>query len=198
MRKKVQAKSAFPKIDKKGDGEKVQDREFSALLSADRKIAEEKLIQEFTPLMHYIISGMEQDPENRKDCYAEACLRLLQGIDSWKIERGPLKNWVSAVTRNTAIRFLAKEKKHLHTELQDTLPALNAGPEENAIRNDQERQLNIAISKLRRSDQELIYRKYYYLQSTEQIASELGRTVRSIEGKLYRIRKKLGEWMQDI
>ena len=109
MPKNVPIKSAFPKIDKKGDGEKVQDREFSALLSADRKMAEEKLIQEFTPLMHYIISGMEQDPENRKDCYAEACLRLLQGIDSWKIERGPLKNWVSAVTRNTAIRFLAKE-----------------------------------------------------------------------------------------
>ena len=43
MPKKVQAKSAFPKIDKKGDGEKVQDREFSALLSADRKMAEEKL-----------------------------------------------------------------------------------------------------------------------------------------------------------
>lgn len=180
---------------KEGDDEEVQDQEFSVLLAGNRKKAEEKLIKEFSPLMHYIISGMEQNPENREDCYAEACLRLLQGIDSWKIERGTLKSWVSAVTRNTAVRYLAKEKKHLHAELQDTLPADNAGPEENAIRNDQEHRLNIAITKLRRSDQELICRKYYYLQSTEQIASELGCSVRSIEGKLYRIRRKLGEWM---
>ena len=175
----------------------MQDQEFSALLSGNRKMAEEKLIREFSPLMHYIISGIEHDPENREDCYAEVCLRLLQGIDSWSIERGSLKNWVSAVTRNTAISLLAKEKKHLHTELQDTLPAADASPEEKAIRNDQERRLHTAITKLRKSDQELIYRKYYYLQSTEQIASELGRSVRSIEGKLYRIRKKLGEWMQE-
>ena len=31
----------------------------------------------------------------------------------------------------------------------------------------------------------------YYLQSTAQIASELGMTERAVEGKLYRLKKKL-------
>lgn len=35
------------------------------------------------------------------------------------------------------------------------------------------------------------YRKYYYLQSTAQIARELGMTERAVEGKLYRLKKKL-------
>ena len=36
-----------------------------------------------------------------------------------------------------------------------------------------------------------IYRRYYYQQSIMQIASELSMTERAVEGKLYRIRKKL-------
>ena len=37
----------------------------------------------------------------------------------------------------------------------------------------------------------LFYRKYYYLQPTAQIASELGMTERAVEGKLYRLKKQL-------
>ena len=37
----------------------------------------------------------------------------------------------------------------------------------------------------------IIYRKYYYLQSTAQIASELGMTERAVEGRLYRLKQKL-------
>ena len=48
-----------------------------------------------------------------------------------------------------------------------------------------------ALSQLSAMEKELFYRKYYYLQSTEQIASELSMTVRLVEGKLYRIKKKL-------
>ena len=40
-------------------------------------------------------------------------------------------------------------------------------------------------------DQALLYRKYYYLQSTEQIARELGTTPRAVEGRLYRLKQKL-------
>lgn len=37
----------------------------------------------------------------------------------------------------------------------------------------------------------LFYRKYYYRQSTAQIAVELGTTERAVEGRLYRIKKAL-------
>ena len=38
----------------------------------------------------------------------------------------------------------------------------------------------------------MFYRKYYYCQSTAQIAAELGLTERGVEGRLYRLRQKLG------
>ena len=37
----------------------------------------------------------------------------------------------------------------------------------------------------------LFYRKYYYLQSTAQIALELGLTERAVEGRLYRLKRQL-------
>ena len=40
-------------------------------------------------------------------------------------------------------------------------------------------------------DRNLFLRKYYYYQSTAQMAAELGLTVRGVEGRLYRIRKHL-------
>ena len=42
-------------------------------------------------------------------------------------------------------------------------------------------------------DRLLFYRKYYYRQSTAQIAAELGTTERAVEGRLYRIKKALRE-----
>ena len=48
-----------------------------------------------------------------------------------------------------------------------------------------------AVERLGDMDRNLFYRKYYYLQSTAQIAAELGVTERAVEGRLYRLRKKL-------
>jgi len=53
--------------------------------------------------------------------------------------------------------------------------------------------LQQALLRLREADRVLIYRKYYYFQSTAQIARELGMTERAVEGKLYRAKKRLKE-----
>jgi RNA polymerase sigma-70 factor (ECF subfamily) len=49
----------------------------------------------------------------------------------------------------------------------------------------------MAIKALTPAERMLFYRKYYYRQSTEQIAAELGLTRRAVEGRLYRIRQLL-------
>ena len=48
-----------------------------------------------------------------------------------------------------------------------------------------------ALTALPQRDRLLFYRKYYYRQSTAQIAAELGTTERAVEGRLYRIKKAL-------
>ena len=56
---------------------------------------------------------------------------------------------------------------------------------------EREEELLKALNTLKPQDKLIFYRKYYYMQSTEQIAVELGTTIRAIEGKLYRIKRQL-------
>ncbi len=65
------------------------------------------------------------------------------------------------------------------------------GPEELLLQQEQSQRLHTAIRSLRKTDQQILYRKYYYLQSTAQIARELGTTERAVEGRLYRPKQKL-------
>lgn len=58
-------------------------------------------------------------------------------------------------------------------------------------------ELKKAIAALTYNERHIFYRKYYYMQRTGQIAAELGTTERSVEGKLYRIRKKLQNELGD-
>lgn len=48
-----------------------------------------------------------------------------------------------------------------------------------------------SAARLGQNDRALFYRKYYYLQPTAQIAAELGMTERAVEGRLYRLKKRL-------
>ncbi len=63
--------------------------------------------------------------------------------------------------------------------------------EEAVLRKEREARLQAALRSLPQEQRRLFLRKYYYLQSTAQIAAELGLSERAVEGKLYRLRKKL-------
>ena len=47
------------------------------------------------------------------------------------------------------------------------------------------------MGRLSQSEQLLFFRKYYYYQSTAQIAAETGLSERAVEGRLYRLRQRL-------
>ena len=76
-------------------------------------------------------------------------------------------------------------------EVTDETPSLDPPPEELVLQHERQRELKRAVAQLSQSDRVIFYRKYYYLQTTAQIASEIGMTERAIEGRLYRIKKRL-------
>lgn len=64
-------------------------------------------------------------------------------------------------------------------------------PEDALLRKEAMEELNEALKSLDRLEANILLRKYYYMQSTQQIGAELGLSVRAVEGRLYRIKKKL-------
>lgn len=155
--------------------------------------AMEPLLSEYGPMMDYIVRGILSDVHAREDCLAEVRAKLWERRLLYDPGRASPAAWITALCRNAAYdRLRARRRQEARTRsLEEDHPDPLPGPEEALLRQEGANELSRALSSLSRRDYLLFYRKYCYLQSTAQIAAELGVTERAVEGRLYRLRKKL-------
>ena len=161
------------------------------LIERDEK-GMDALLRHYGPLMRYVIAPIVKNPQDQEDCLSEAAMRIWEGIERFNRGRGSWSAWLTAVTRNTALNYVRNiSHRGSGEEIPENLPSPEPTPEEAMIRQERQAAVNQALRRLSSKDRVLFYRKYYYLQSTAQIASELGMTERAVEGKLYRLKKQL-------
>ena len=164
----------------------------AGLKNGDREAFEALLIR-YNGMMAYIVRGILADPQETEECLAQIRARLWEKLSGYQEERASLATWITAICRNAAydrLRFLQRRAERT-APLEDWTPDPAPGPEELVLRQERLEGLKNALNALRDSDRRLFYRKYYYLQSTAQIAAELGLSQRAVEGRLYRIRARL-------
>ena len=155
--------------------------------------AVEALLSQYGGMMAYVVGGILSDPHEAEECLAQVRARLWEKAALYDGNRASIPTWITAVCRNAAYdRLRALERQNRRSgELTADTPDSKPGPEEELLRRERAAALKNALDLLGRGDRNLFYRKYYYLQSTTRIAAELGTTERAVEGRLYRIRKKL-------
>ena len=147
--------------------------------------------EQYSGMMHYIVRGILKNEDDIEECISDICIKVWHSIESYSPEKGKFSTWLTVISRNTALNYL-KGKYPEHDQLKEET-ANTSSVEEDVLRLEQAEELKRAIRMLSLEEQHIFYRKYYYLQRTSQIAAELGMTDRSVEGKLYRMRKKLQE-----
>ncbi len=161
-------------------------------LKAREESALKDLQRGFGPLMRYIIAPILPDAQDREECLNECILRVWNSIGQFDPQKGSWNAWLTALTRNAALNR-ARARREPHQPLTETIPSPAPTPEEQLLQKERQVRLLQAVKGLSDGDRALFYRKYYYLQSTEQIARELGLTQRAVEGRLYRLRARLRE-----
>lgn len=151
--------------------------------------AMEALMQQYGPFLRYILAPILPNVSEREECFSEVLARIWQKQAQYDPEKGSWKSWMAAIARNAALNWNRNRKQ---TEpLSEGIPADTMAPEDILMRKERQKALEQALLQVSRQERQLFYRKYYYLQSTAQIARELGLTERAVEGKLYRLKKKL-------
>lgn len=160
------------------------------LIRARDERGAEELLRHFGALIRYVIAPILPDERDRDDCLSEVLMRIWDGVAGFDPARGSWRAYITAAARNTALNRARSDRAQTEG-LSDGASAL-PGPEETVIAREELAELRRAIDALQPGDRALIYRKYYYRQSTAQMASELGLTPRAVEGRLYRIKKRLG------
>lgn len=149
------------------------------------------LLRRHGALLRYVIAPILPDARDREECLADVSMKLWQTAGSFDGTKGSLRGWLTVLARNCALnraRGLRPE-----TALTDDMPHGAGSAEDALLRQERSRLLARAVKSLTDGEQTLFYRKYYYCQSTAQIAAELGLTERGVEGRLYRLRQKLRE-----
>ena len=167
----------------------VDPAQWMALLQQGDGEALEKLLIHYDGMLRYIAGGILEAPQDREDCLAQVRLKLWESRGQYDPERSSPATWLTALCRNAAVDHLRRLQRQGCGELPETHPDPAPGPEEQLLQKERIQALERALNTLPARDRNLVYRKYYYLQSRR--AAELGLTERAVEGKLYRIRRKL-------
>lgn len=169
----------------------MQENTVERLLLEKNEQGMDALLLHYGPLMRYIIAPILQNPQDREDCLSEVSMRVWEKIGQFYGEKGSFHAWLTAITRNTALNHARRASGSSAEELSESTPSPDPTPEETLLKKERQEALKTALSRLSYKDRLLFYRKYYYRQSTAQIAAELGMTERAVEGKLYRVKKQL-------
>ena len=170
----------------------MDDSQLPARFREDPAAGVEALLDQYGPLLRYVVRGILPDAQDQEDCLSDISLILWQKLGQYDPGRGSLKVWLTALARNTALNhWKARQRRMAHQAELDAEPSHDTTPESEVLRRERADQLRAALLRLTDGERHLFYRKYYYLQSTAQIAAELGMTERAAEGRLYRLRQKL-------
>ena len=159
----------------------------------DERIAAEDVILLYKGLLYYVIRPIVANENLLDDCYSEICQIIISNYEKYDEKKGSLTAWLTRVARNGALNFKNNKKNIIMAGEEDNIPEIADydTPEDQLIRKENRKELADAINTLSREELNLLLRKYYYMQSTKQIGAELGLSERAVEGKLYRIKKKL-------
>ena len=157
----------------------------------------EALLEWHGPMMAYVVRGILSDPHEQEECLAQVRARVWERWESYDREKASPATGLTALCRNAAYDRLRAQARQLERRgtLDETVADPAPGPEEALLQKERLETLSRLLSAMSAGDRALFYRKYYYLQSTQQMAAELGTTARAVEGRLYRIRKKLQKQM---
>ncbi|MBQ6292770.1 MAG: sigma-70 family RNA polymerase sigma factor [Lachnospiraceae bacterium] len=156
----------------------------------------DELLLHYGPLLRYVIAPILSDERDREEVLQNALMSVWESIGRFDEAKGSWTGWLTAIERNAALNRARAEKRREAGELPENEADPGPTPEEQLLLKERQQALLAALDSLKKSERILFYRKYYYRQSTAQIAAELGITERAAEGKLYRIKQKLRELLE--
>lgn len=153
-----------------------------------------RLVQAHQEAVFRLAYLLLHDADEAQDVAQETFIRALHTLDSFETSR-PVRPWLLQITKNLARnrhramgRYLAALKRFFHNE--EALPAApNPGDEQ--VRQWQAGTLWQAVQRLKRTDQEIIYLRYFLNLSVAETAEAAGIAEGTVKSRLHRALDRL-------
>ena len=175
------------------------DEDIVKLLAERNQRSIELIVQRYEKLIRYIAVTILHNRESSvEECMNDVYMKIWTHGAEYDYQRASFKTYLKAITRNTALNYLRKMKRLEELEGMDEADTLQSeyidysqNLEQKVIYQEEVQILNRILKALRKKDKELVLRRFYYLQSTRQIAEAMGMTENAVDSKLSRLRKKI-------
>ncbi len=128
--------------------------------------------------------------EDGEELVSDAFVALWERADSLR-DDSSLKNWLAVVARNGALKRLGRTR--LEEPLEENFVFSWQDPADEA---EQRMMVRKAVDSLGRKDREIFLRHYFWYQTVEQIAREMGMNPSTVKTRLRRGREKLREKLE--
>ena len=177
----------------------MRDKKIVKLIANQDEEGLRALTEKYEKLLVYIATGiLGNNKEDVEECVNDTYLKVWKHIKEFDFEKASFKTYLSVIVRNTSINRLRKisrlEATAQREELSD-LAAEYADQKQNLEQNMEQKEnmkaLTTIIENLKKKDRELVLRRYYYFQSSKEIAFHMGMTVNAVDSKLSRLRRQM-------
>ena len=131
-----------------------------------------------------------------ENCVADTFSEFYCDLQKYDPSLGSIKSWLCVIARNNAMDLLRTRRKSENTvSLQEDAVMQSADflPEADFEDRQQRSELLKAIQALGEPDREILIRKYYFSQTSGQIAERLHMSVSNVDTRAHRAIKKLRE-----
>jgi RNA polymerase sigma-70 factor (ECF subfamily) len=159
------------------------------------------LVEKYQKLVYTLALKLLKRPEDAEELAQDTFVKAYQKIDTYE-GKSKFSTWLYSITYNACISELRKRRINFASledqrfSDQDEMRMHDYYSENK--KEDQEKYLNLALSKLPEDDQVLVTLYYYESQSMDEISEITGLTVSNIKIKIHRARKKMNSLLHEM
>lgn len=159
------------------------------------------LIERYQDMVYSLALKLLKNTEDAEEMAQDTFIKAFQKLDMYE-GKSKFSTWLYSINYNACISELRKRRIHFSSleeqrfSDQDEMKIHSYFSE--TKKEDQEKYLNLALSKLPEDDQVLVTLYYYENQSMDDISMITGLTVSNIKVKIHRARKKMYELLYEM
>ncbi|NLJ90960.1 MAG: sigma-70 family RNA polymerase sigma factor [Clostridiales bacterium] len=177
----------------------MKDQKIVNLIKEGNELGFIKLADKYEKLLFYIAKGiLGSRTEDIEECVNDTYIKFWNNIDKYDINKASLKTYLKIIVRNTAINRLRDLSRHENNQISDDISEVakyyadnRQDVEDKIFAGESIKKLNELIKGLKPKDKEIVIRKYFYLQSSKQIAKAMKMSVTAVDSRASRAKKKL-------
>ena len=177
----------------------MEDNKLLRLLHKDPNTGMEQLMNQYTGLVYAVVKSKLDDSyyvsSDIEDCVADVFSKFYAELSDYDPKISSIKTYLCVIARNQAINISKRRSLEGGISLDDEQSLLQVADDvmiDSELAEDElRREVIKAVEDLGEPDSSIIFRKFYYGESSKDIAKAVGLTVSNVDTRTHRALNKL-------